>query len=405
MDTRELTIPIPIINFSPKPWNAGLKYPIAKQTAPIHFEHFSSFIDAVKKEIPQVLEEPRSYDNVVGFFAHWEMGEFASVTDSARNLQNVLDEQYGYDLTEYSIPSEWPESDFLPALSTYVNKANRLKGQTLFILYYGGHATYDHDGEGVLFAYGQEGSPCIKWNTVKSGLEIARCDVLIIFDCCYSTTILDEDFPWKQRCELLGASGAVEETHGNVNNFTQALADFLSGDEAKGGMTVAHIYRRITRKEFVHKYQLHSTPQLKPMTKNPALKSSIFLSPLRKDRGLQVSSSPRPLSPSLSQASTLDGMADETDVRVVMALRFKDSGETPLAAEWLEWFRLRPANIDGIEMALKSQSQLELIGLFDSDSTLAIVSLPRKFMALFFKKTPLFPNILLWGHIFSQRTY
>jgi hypothetical protein len=250
-----------------------------------------------------------------------------------------------------------------------VNKVNNKDGNHLFILYYGGHACYSNN-EGLWYAYGLEGSPSIKWDNVKLGLQVATCDLLVIFDCCYATTILDEDYVWPRRCELLGASGAVEKTLGTKDNFTQALADFLGTEDAVGGLTVAQIYRRVSRKKYCHKYPLGSTPQLIPMTKSPIFKSSILLSPLKSSSGIPKNtenpSTSRSISPT-STARTLQEATDETDLRIVLIVRFRDSAQKPIKEEWLEWIRLRPANLDAIDPLLRTEEYLETIGLFDAD--------------------------------------
>ncbi|KAI0012353.1 hypothetical protein F4779DRAFT_61466 [Xylariaceae sp. FL0662B] len=188
---------------------------------------------------------------------------------------------------------------------------------------------------------------------------MAHCDVIIIFDCCNAAAVLGDDYTIERRCEVLCAAGVVEKPS-PIYSFTSALTALLNTDEALNGMTVNQIGRRISSTEFVKRYKLETTPMPRNLTTNRELRDSILLHPLGERR---VRARP-------NQATTVQKSVDasnESEARVVIVVRFQDPSATPFTEEWLRWVRGRPANINDIDIVLKSKEQLELIAQVQTD--------------------------------------
>jgi hypothetical protein len=262
-----------------------------------------------------------------------------------------------------------------------VLKISDKKRQNLFIIYYGGHGVQNNDGKCFWTPNEKvpKGSPIVECARFQNYLAKADCDILFLFDCCFATAMIHEGHQWKRRCEILGAAGPVNKAGGKAaESFTAALTTELRQLKSNG-ISVLQLYANVTSKEKIAHYKLKTTPAYRKFWIAPDL-ANIFLGPVKpKDSSL---SSDQPGQGAMVTADnlstggssvTLRDLSTSTEARILFSLKFRNPAEKPVAKEILQWLENKPHDAQ-IEVAV--YRELAFHGLFESDSGLALMSMP-----------------------------
>jgi hypothetical protein len=370
---------------------------IVQECLPGHLPDLRHFIARANDGFHRILSKPRGYDNVLACFTTWEHHENPDIIDSARALRDLLREKYHYQIGEIQLPSTAGAtrhfskhiSDYIDIISNACDGAGN-PGNNLFILYYGGHAGIRKQGsKGVWFDREICEYSFVEWGSVEHFVTLASCDVLFIFDCCFSGGILKRETAWPRRCELLGASGPRERAGNGRDNFTAAVERELRKSVANP-KSVVQLYWHLS--DVPNCRHLVASPRWDRYTSKEEFKSSIRLHPLSTSEGASSSTagtrspSPARTLTAIETDNVLQDAEFATKTHVLLAIRFSNQKEAPVLDEYLDWVQNRPQNIDkmriiegkdlraAIERVVHERARPH--SLFESNSALAIVSMP-----------------------------
>jgi hypothetical protein len=370
---------------------------IVQECLPGHLPDLRHFIAQANDGFRRILSKPRGYDNVLACFTTWQDHENPEIIASAEALRDLLREEYHYRVEEIQLPSTAGAtrhfnkliSDYIDTISSACDVTGN-PGNNLFILYYGGHAGIrKQDSKGVWFNREIPRYSFVEWGSVEYSVSLASCDVLFIFDCCFSGGILKRETAWPRRCELLGASGPRERAGNGRDNFTAAVERELRKSVANP-KSVVQLYWHLSG--LPNCRHLVASPRWDRYTSKEEFKSSIRLHPLSASEGASSSTAgTRTPSPARTLTATeADNVLQDaelaTKTHVLLAIRFSNRNEAPVLDEYLDWVQNRPQNIDQIRIIEGNDlraavervvpARIKFRSIFESNSALAIVSMP-----------------------------
>lgn len=374
-----------------------------------HVPSVQEFVDKMNESIPHMLAKTRTYDNVMSCFITWKDHDNPAIIDSAADLKDLLENEYGYAARKIILESSDqfgsdPTSQFIKEVSDHVYSINRERdasgerpGNNLFILYYGGNGAYKKvDCKGIWLNRKIEGYSSIEWEAVEHTIKAAKCDILLLLDCCYSTGIVSRGKKWPRRCEILSACGTVELTSARSNNFTAALTSVLK-NSINNPRTAAQLSWQLSDKMICTKFDLKATPQWGCLSEGETINSSIMLAPRRAgqssiDGHADTTNGAHGATMAVQSGSdefhrAIKEAEEASDAHVLMAIRFTNPNGRPFLEEWLEWISKKPQNIsdlvlenpEGFIQDLVHETMRKSVKChcaFPSDSALGIISVP-----------------------------
>ncbi|KAJ0333508.1 hypothetical protein COL5a_001216 [Colletotrichum fioriniae] len=254
---------------------------------------------------------------------------------------------------------------------------------TLFLVYYGGHARIDESRQSTWCATRHPDSPWLQWSAIQTLLERSASDVLILLDCCAGAA--SATFPnGNSITETISASSwdAIAPDPGRYS-FTNALIEVMQEWRLRtfsAAMVHAEVLARLKHPRPVtingKVFEARSTPVHFMMTSNHKA-PSIELSRV-------VPAEQRPPSPLLNAVLTADGSGSPEEVtggrgpgvpmagepnedtpHVMISLALEDNQQLDLGA-WEQWL----SNFPALAKYVKVQ------GVFKSHSTLLLLSMP-----------------------------
>jgi hypothetical protein len=157
-------------------------------------------------------------------------------------IELLKDDKYGFKAHEYAIRRDYGLQDFTYELTPHIRKIKNNR-HSLFILYYGGHASVS-DNICYWKAEIREASPRIEWSTAQRTLFMeSECDKLFLLDCCHAGDMINRRIGWKDACELLGASSGAVRASARPKAFTRALLEELQDP----GLDIRQLWYEITK--------------------------------------------------------------------------------------------------------------------------------------------------------------
>jgi hypothetical protein len=174
------------------------------------------------------------------------------IAKNAKEIRNLFGDIYGFEVHKYAIRRDCDLQDFTFDITPCIRKIKRNR-QSLFILYYGGHAAVSNNTCCWKEEVG-ETSPRIDWSTAQRTLFMeSECDKLFLLDCCYAGDMIDRRIEWKGACELLG--GAITASS-RPKAFTRALIEELQDP----GLDIRQLWTILTDSEKRNEYSLEVDP-------------------------------------------------------------------------------------------------------------------------------------------------
>lgn len=152
------------------------------------------------------------YQRVVVFISYWELPDghaLAHIKKYASKLAQLFKKDYQFTVEVYPIQSNVNPWAFTARVGSILDPLYH-NTESLFIMYYGGHAkiaTQNPSQEDAIWLREERpDAPKIDWSSSMLQLfEGSQCDKLFIFDCCYAGDMIDTRRKWSGVCELLGA--------------------------------------------------------------------------------------------------------------------------------------------------------------------------------------------------------
>ena len=298
--------------------------------------------------------------------------------EEAKGLLSLFRDDYGLGVEEFIIPAnERATISFNAFLPAQIIKHEDEKGDNkLLILYYGGHGHWDRRSNKHYWKPVQDRSHTLSdvsmpLTTMRENLQLVTCDLLLLFDCCYSLAMMGEDFVGKRRAWLLAAAGNVERASGTPGNtWTAAITKELKQLKDSGGVSASQLNDILTRSEKVLRtYKLTATPFIRCYSA-PSFLSDIFIEVIEKQsKGNEVSGGTK-------QPEKL-----QTDARMLIKIAFRNPADELKQSLWEYWFATRPPNFSEVEFAILKQ--IEVVDLFQANSCVLLVTMPVSLWAFF----------------------
>ncbi|KAK0622852.1 hypothetical protein B0T14DRAFT_535871 [Immersiella caudata] len=315
---------------------------------------------------------------------HWKSDDLF-VLPELEDLEKCLREDYRFETDIFAIPSENAHLELMLKLGDMVKKHE--SEDTLFVVYYGGHARIDESRQSTWCATRNPQSPWLQWSAIQTLLERSVSDVLILLDCCAGAA--SATFPTgKSITETISASSwdAIAPDPGRYS-FTNALIEVLQEWRLRifsAAMLHAEVLARLKHPRPIlingKHFEARSTPVHFMMTSNhraPSIElgrvvpeSRLPPSPPKEMPHRQLPASPRlPLTPDEAIAQDMlvprSVEPNEDQPHVMISLALEEDQRLDISA-WEEWLGSFPA----LAKYVKVQ------GVFKSHSTLLLLSLP-----------------------------
>ncbi|KAK4231488.1 hypothetical protein QBC38DRAFT_465860 [Podospora fimiseda] len=350
-----------------------------------HVKHLESFAQALQDSASRAFPNrgpTQRYTKVHALMLHWKSDDLF-VLPELEDLEKCLREDYNYETDIFSIPSENSHLELMLKVGDLVKQYE--SEETLFIVYYGGHAKIDESRMSTWCANRRPDSPWLQWSAIQTLLERSISDVLILLDCCAGAA--SATFPTGQSItETISASSwdAIAPDPGRYS-FTNALIEVLEEWRHKAfsaAMLHAEVLARLKHPRPIlingKHFEARSTPVHFMMTSNykaPSIEICRLVPPPPSEsssrRRLLDSAMPGGRGWGQRYPSASDNMIpstsepNEDEPHVMISLALEDDQRLDMEA-WEEWLAGFPA----LAKYVKVQ------GIFKSHSTLLLLSLP-----------------------------
>ncbi|TDZ87591.1 hypothetical protein C8034_v006667 [Colletotrichum sidae] len=346
-----------------------------------HVKHLDSFAqtleDSANRAFPNRGRSSQRYKKVQALLLHWGSDDLF-VLPELEDLERCLREDYAYDTEIFPIPSENSHLELMMQVGKLIK--DHEAQDTLFLVYYGGHARIDESRQSTWCATRNPDSPWLQWSAIQTLLERSASDCLIFLDCCAGAA--SATFPnGNSITETISASSwdAIAPDPGRYS-FTNALIEVMQEWRMRtfsAAMLHAEVLARLKHPRPItingKLFEARSTPVHFMMTSNhkaPSIEISRIVPP-----------EARPPSPPQDASVENDGPPEVTGGRgprapvsaepnedtphVMISLALEDDQQLDLNA-WEQWLSGFPA----LAKYVKVQ------GVFKSHSTLLLVSMP-----------------------------
>ncbi|KAJ4304044.1 hypothetical protein N0V88_001652 [Collariella sp. IMI 366227] len=358
-----------------------------------HVKHIESFAqalqDSASRAFPNQGQAAQRYSKVHALMLHWKSDDLF-VLPELEDLEKCLREHYNFGTDIFSIPSENSHLDLMLKIGDMVKQYE--SDDTLFVVYYGGHARIDEARQSTWCANRRPGSPWLQWSAIQTLLERSVSDVLILLDCCAGAA--SATFPTgKSITETISASSwdAIAPDPGRYS-FTNALIEVLDEWRQRtfsAAMLHAEILARLKHPRPIlingKHFEARSTPVHFMMTSNHRAPSIEFCRLVPRTRlppsppnelsywdrpslpRMIEGRNPAQAHPSFAPDFSIPAASDpnEDEPHVLISLALEDDQRLDLN-DWETWLAAFPA----IAKFVKVQ------GVFKSHSTLLLLSLP-----------------------------
>ncbi|KAJ9154905.1 Homeobox protein EgHBX4 [Pleurostoma richardsiae] len=329
--------------------------------------------ESASRAFPNRGRSSQRYQKVVALLLHWKTDDLF-VLPELEDLEKCLREDYGFETDVFPIPSENAHLELMLKVGAMIK--DHESEDTLFVVYYGGHARIDESRQSTWCATRHSGSPWLQWSAIQTLLERSVSDTLILLDCCAGAA--SATFPTgRSITETISASSwdAIAPDPGRYS-FTNALIEVLQEWRLRifsAAMLHAEVLARLKHPRPIlingKHFEARSTPVHFMMTSNhkaPSIELCRFSA--NDTRTPSPSEDTTPSEPLSSGRSTLEEGAsepNEDEPHVMISLALEDDQRLDLQA-WEQWLSSFPA----LAKYVKVQ------GVFKSHSTLLLLSLP-----------------------------
>lgn len=334
-----------------------------------------SLEDSAARAFPNRGRSQR-YQKVQALLLHWRTDDLF-VLPELQDLERCFRDDYSFETDIFSIPEDNPHLELMMRVGQMIKEHE--SDDTLFVVYYGGHARIDESRQSTWCATRQSDSPWLQWSAIQTLLERSLSDVLILLDCCAGAA--SATFPnGTSITETISASSwdAIAPDPGRYS-FTSALLEVMQSWKYKtysAAMLHAEILARLKHPRPVmlngRNFETRSTPVHFMMTSNHRAPSIEIARSASDDR--IASSLPPPADEEFPQAATgrsgitqemVNSEPNEDTPHVMISLALEDNQNLDIN-EWENWLGAFPA----IAKYVKVQ------GVFKSHSTLLLLSVP-----------------------------
>lgn len=331
-----------------------------------HLARLEDFAKEMSTAATTILSKRANIARVVVVISYWQDAVgLDHLRKNAKKLHKFFQE-CKFETREYEISREAESVDLIIAFSEEHRKI-RKESNSLFILYYGGHAKLKEDGTRVWRSEDHDHAPFIDWSAVtKPVFENSQCRKLFIFDCCFAGAMIDHKPEWQGTCEVLGAcSPDVKASARESSSFTRAVCKQLKSRT----YDICELHSALCDSETMKLYELKATPYYRDWAGQSH--SSVIRS--------KADSTPDSQEVKGTPAETLQRFCMST-TRVLIQVKFKGNVAgfreqmEHAKSDWKRWFHHAPDNIAAL--AMTAVEEVLLHSLFESNSCTTIWTMP-----------------------------
>ncbi|KAI8280449.1 hypothetical protein K4K56_012263 [Colletotrichum sp. SAR 10_98] len=347
-----------------------------------HVKHLDSFVqtleDSANRAFPNRGRSSQRYKKVQALLLHWGSDDLF-VLPELEDLERCLREDYAFNTDIFAIPSENSHLELMMQVGKLIK--DHEAQDTLFLVYYGGHARIDESRQSTWCATRNPDSPWLQWSAIQTLLERSASDVLILLDCCAGAA--SATFPnGNSITETISASSwdAIAPDPGRYS-FTNALIEVLQEWRLRtfsAAMLHAEVLARLKHPRPItingKLFEARSTPVHFMMTTNhkaPSIEMSRIVPPDARppsppqDTTANGSDNPDQLTGGRGPGAPVSEDPNEDTPHVMISLALEDNQQLDLNA-WEQWL----SNFPAMAKYVKVQ------GVFKSHSTLLLLSMP-----------------------------
>ncbi|WDK15384.1 tyrosine-protein phosphatase non-receptor type 6 [Colletotrichum graminicola] len=344
-----------------------------------HVKHLGSFAQTLEhsanRAFPNRGRSSQRYTKVQALLLHWGCDDLF-VLPELEDLERCLREDYAYETEIFPIPSENSHLELMMQVGKLIK--DHEAQDTLFLIYYGGHARIDESRQSTWCATWHPDSPWLQWSAIQTLLERSASDVLILLDCCAgaaSATFSNGN----SITETISPSSwdAIVPDPGRYS-FTNALIEVMQEWRLRAfsaAMLHAEVLARLKHPRPVtingKLLEARSTPVHFMMTSNhkaPSIELSRIVPtgkrPPSPPREIPANELPEGVTGGRGPSSPISGEPNEETPHVMISLALEDDQQLDLNA-WKQWL----SNFPAMAKYVKVQ------GVFKSHSTLLLVSM------------------------------
>lgn len=343
-----------------------------------HVKHLSEFAktleDSAARAFPNRGRSQR-YKKVQALLLHWKCDDLF-VLPELEDLEQCLREDYSFNTETFPIPSDNPHLELMLKVGAMIKEHE--SSDTLFVIYYGGHARIDDSRQSTWCATRNSDSPWLQWSAIQTLLERSLSDVLILLDCCAGAA--SATFPsGNSITETISASSwdAIAPDPGRYS-FTSALIEVLQDWKNRtysAAMLHAEVLARLKHPRPIMRngkhFEARATPVHFMMTSNhkaPSIEVARLVPTNKRPPSPPQELEPETTAPTgrFPRPQDVTSTEPNEDVpHVMISLALEDDQRLDVNA-WENWLSAFPA----IAKYVKVQ------GFFKSHSTLLLLSLP-----------------------------
>ncbi|KAI1378340.1 hypothetical protein F4677DRAFT_391729 [Hypoxylon crocopeplum] len=343
-----------------------------------HVKHLPEFAKTLEDSAARAFPNrggSQRYKKVHVLLLHWTCDDLF-VLKELNDLEACLQEEYSFETETFPIPSDNAHLELMLKIGAMIKEHE--SSDTLFIVYYGGHARIDESRQSTWCGTRSSDSPWLQWSAIQTLLERSLSDVLILLDCCAGAA--SATFPnGSSITETISASSwdAIAPDPGRYS-FTNTLIEVLQEWKRRtysAAMLHAEVLARLKhpRPEMLNgkHFEARATPVHFMMTANhkaPSIEIARILS-------ADTRPPSPPQEPGYDATSSNGRSADPQDVvgsepnedvpHVMLSLALEEDQRLNIN-DWEQWL----SNIPAIAKYVKVQ------GVFKSHSTLLLLSMP-----------------------------
>ncbi|KHO00782.1 tyrosine-protein phosphatase non-receptor type 6 [Metarhizium album ARSEF 1941] len=347
-----------------------------------HVKHIGAFArrleDSAARAFPNRGRTSQRYKQVQALLLHWGSDDLF-VLPELEDLERCLRLDYAFGTDVFAIPSENSHLELMMRVGQLIKEYE--SQDTLFLIYYGGHARIDESRQSTWCATRHAESPWLQWSAIQTLLERSKSDVLILLDCCAGAA--SATFPnGNSITETISASSwdAIAPDPGRYS-FTNALIEVLQEWRLRSfsaAMLHAEVLARLKHPRPItingKHFEARSTPVHFMMTANhkaPSIEMTRLLAPEKATE--PMASGHAPSTPTGRAADSADFVAaelvpsepNEDSPHVMISLALEDDQRLDINA-WEQWLNAFPAMAKYVKVQ----------GVFKSHSTMMLLSMP-----------------------------
>ncbi|KID81294.1 lipoxygenase [Metarhizium guizhouense ARSEF 977] len=321
-----------------------------------YWETVSDFASDITRAAKNALSNRRShFKKVVAVIAYWETSSgLDHLRAQADELGKLFEDDFKFEVLVYKIPDNVTDRKFISTIGDELDKVSKDR-DSLFILYYGGHATMPDTTTTRLWKKeNRPRSPEIEWSSAIRSLfkTGAICSKLFVFDCCHAGGMIDPTLAWET----------------SFSSFTTAFLEEISNNT----YDVWELHSVLCDSDKRNHYKLSKFPHYQDFMGHQGQSASTLI----KKVGPPVTSENRPQ----TAPDMLDRLTTMTDAVICIAVTFNCTAEAfikefdAIQKNWKRWFRFAPTEFD--DVIVKACRGSALIAAFNSNSCITIWSFP-----------------------------